>query len=65
MTGLYDKLAQATSGKRYWNDGTPVAGQQFEYGSADAYLSITHATQWMTNISSATGSAFVSIRWRR
>jgi hypothetical protein len=20
------------SGKRYWSDGTPVAGQQFEYG---------------------------------
>ena len=28
----YDKLGQATSGKRYWSDGTPVAGQQFEYG---------------------------------
>ncbi len=28
----YDKLGQVTSGKRYWADGTPVAGQQFEYG---------------------------------
>ena len=23
------------SGKRYWNDGTPAAGQQFEYGFDD------------------------------
>jgi RHS repeat-associated protein len=27
----YDKLGQVKSGKRYWNDATPVAGQQFEY----------------------------------
>src|SRR3989442_10906920 len=27
----YDSLGQVTSGKRYWRDGTPVAGQQFEY----------------------------------
>ena len=27
----YDCLGQVTSAKRYWNDGTPVAGQQFEY----------------------------------
>jgi RHS repeat-associated protein len=27
----YDKLGQVTSGKKYWSDGTPVAGQQFEY----------------------------------
>jgi RHS repeat-associated protein len=27
----YDKLGQVTSGKRYWSDGTLVAGQQFEY----------------------------------
>jgi RHS repeat-associated protein len=27
----YDSLGQVTSGKRYWSDGTPVAGQQFEY----------------------------------
>jgi hypothetical protein len=25
----YDSLGQVTSAKRYWNDGTPVAGQQF------------------------------------
>jgi RHS repeat-associated protein len=27
----YDPLGQVTSGKKYWRDGTPVAGQQFEY----------------------------------
>jgi RHS repeat-associated protein len=27
----YDNLGQVTSGKNYWPDGTPVAGQQFEY----------------------------------
>jgi len=26
---------QVTSGKRYWQDGTPVAGQQFEYVADD------------------------------
>jgi len=25
----YDSLGQVISGKRYWSDGTPVAGQQF------------------------------------
>ena len=27
----YDALGQVTSGKKYWSDGTPVLGQQFEY----------------------------------
>ena len=31
----YDPLGQVTSGKKYWADGTPVAGQQFEYGFDD------------------------------
>ncbi len=31
----YDQLGQVISGKRYWSDGTPVAGQQFEYGFDD------------------------------
>jgi len=31
----YDDLGQVTSGKRYWVDNTPVAGQQFEYGFDD------------------------------
>jgi RHS repeat-associated protein len=31
----YDRLGQVSSGKRYWADGGPVAGQQFEYGFDD------------------------------
>jgi len=31
----YDKLGQLTSGKHYWLDGNPVAGQQFEYAFDD------------------------------
>jgi len=31
----YDSLGQVTSGKRYWSDGTPVAGEQFGYGFDD------------------------------
>jgi RHS repeat-associated protein len=31
----YDALGQVISGKRYWSDGTPVAGQQFQYGFDD------------------------------
>ncbi len=31
----YDELGQVISGGRYWADGTPVAGQQFEYGFDD------------------------------
>jgi len=27
----YDPLGQVTSGRKYWQDGTPVAGQQFTY----------------------------------
>jgi RHS repeat-associated protein len=27
----YDSLGQVTSGKKFWSDMTPVAGQQFEY----------------------------------
>ena len=31
----YDSLGQVISGKRFWQDGTPVAGQQYEYGFDD------------------------------
>ena len=31
----YDNLGQVISGRRYWSDGTPVAGQQFGYGFDD------------------------------
>jgi len=37
----YDSLGQVTSGKKYWSDGTPVAGQQFEY----AFDTIGNRTQ--------------------
>ena len=31
----YDSLGQVKSGKKYWQDGTPVAGEQFEYNFDD------------------------------
>jgi YD repeat-containing protein len=31
----YNALGQVIGGKKYWNDWTPVAGQQFEYGFDD------------------------------
>ncbi len=31
----YDSLGQVTSGKKYWSDSSPVAGQQFEYAFDD------------------------------
>src|ERR1043166_3235329 len=31
----YDSFGQLISGKHYWSDGTPVAGQQFEYSYDD------------------------------
>ena len=31
----YDRLGQVIAGRKYWSDGTPVAGQQFEYGFDD------------------------------
>ena len=31
----YDSLGQVKSGKKYWADGTPVDGQQFEYAHDD------------------------------
>ena len=30
-----DALGQVKSGKRYWSDGTAVAGQQFDYAFDD------------------------------
>jgi hypothetical protein len=34
--GEYDALGQVRSGRKYWSDQTPVAGQQFEYARDDA-----------------------------
>jgi YD repeat-containing protein len=31
----YDALGQVTTARRYWADGTPVAGQQFDYAFDD------------------------------
>jgi RHS repeat-associated protein len=31
----YDSLGQVRAGRKYWADGTPVAGQQFEYAFDD------------------------------
>ncbi|MEI6394028.1 MAG: RHS repeat-associated core domain-containing protein [Verrucomicrobiota bacterium] len=31
----YDSLGQVRSGRKYWSDQTPVAGQQFQYGFDD------------------------------
>ncbi len=31
----YDSLGQVTSGRKYWSDDSPVAGQQFQYGFDD------------------------------
>jgi RHS repeat-associated protein len=31
----YDNLGQLRSGKKFWSDGTPVPGQQFEYAHDD------------------------------
>jgi YD repeat-containing protein len=31
----YDKLGQVISAKKFWNDSTPVQGQQFDYGFDD------------------------------
>ncbi len=31
----YDELGQVTSGRRYWADGTDMAGQQFDYAFDD------------------------------
>ena len=35
LAARYDSLGQVTSGKKYWSDGAPVPGQQFEYGFDD------------------------------
>ena len=32
---VYDPFGQVISGRKYWSDGTPVAGQQFEYAFDD------------------------------
>ncbi len=48
----YDSLGQVTSGKKYWSDGTPVLGQQFEYVFDDIgnrKTAVTGGDQWGAN----------------
>ena len=35
ISWVYDNLGRVSSGKRSWQFGTPVAGQQFEYAFDD------------------------------
>ncbi len=56
----YDTLGQVTLGKRYWSDGTIVAGQQFEYGFDDIGNRKSAASggdQWGANLRYAYYSA--------
>jgi YD repeat-containing protein len=48
----YDSLGQVTSGKRYWSNGTPVLGQQFDYTFDDIgnrKVAVTGGDQWGAN----------------
>src|SRR5439155_20230360 len=56
----YDLLGQVASGKKYWSDGTPVAGEQFEYTFDDIGNRKTTAAggdQFGVNLRSATYGA--------
>jgi YD repeat-containing protein len=49
----YDSLGQVTSGKKYWPNGTPVAGHQFEYAFDDIgnrTLTASGGNQWGSNL---------------
>ena len=52
----YDALGQVTSGNKYWVDGTPVAGQQFDY----AFDTIGNRTQTQTGGDQTGGSLRVA-----
>src|SRR5205814_4217936 len=52
-TYQYDSLGQVASGKKYWSDGTPVAGEQFEYAFDDIGNRKTTAAggnEWGSNL---------------
>ncbi len=56
----YDPLGQVTGGRRYWADGGPVAGQQFEYGFDDIgnrTLAGSGGNEWGANLRYANYSA--------
>jgi RHS repeat-associated protein len=49
----YDLLGQVISGKRYWSDGTVVAGQQFDYAFDDIgnrHTAAAGGDQWGANL---------------
>ncbi len=56
----YDTLGQVTSGKKYWSDQTPVAGQQFGYafdGIGNRTQTLSGGDQNGANLRSASYSA--------
>jgi YD repeat-containing protein len=54
----YDSLGQVRSGKKYWYDGTPVAGQQFDtYGNDGSLLTETNALEGVTTYSRGTNAS--------
>jgi RHS repeat-associated protein len=55
-----DTLGQVTSGKKYWPDGWPVAGEQFQYSFDDIGNRATSAQggdQWGANLKYSTYAA--------
>ena len=56
----YDALGQVITGKKYWNDGTAVAGEQFEYSFDDIgnrQSTKAGGDQWGANLRYATYAA--------
>jgi len=49
----YDSLGQVTSGKKYWADGWPVAGEQYEYAFDDIgnrTIAASGGDEWGANL---------------
>lgn len=77
MSNLAKYLGQVKSGKKYWADGTPVAGQQFEYafdeignrtsaktgGDAAGSSSALRSSTYTPTASIATPVAPFRVRW--
>jgi RHS repeat-associated protein len=56
----YDALGQVISGRKYWLDGTPVAGQQFDYTFDDIgnrVSTLAGGDQWGANLRYASYTA--------
>jgi hypothetical protein len=54
----YDNLGQLTTAKKYWPDGTPAAGQQFEYNFDDIGNRTTQLTTAQTCSTSTRTATF-------